>query len=279
MAENTVNPLEILGLNEQATPSEIQKRYQELYDDYNIRLTNAPTPALKKLYQKNLQEIEDAYSKLNIGKPSHADNSSLPSSRPTSNVSHQEFNKNEVTAGKNLKQEQAQSNQKNNKAKPPATKGISLTIFVSVTAVLIALTTLAVMLYFQGKTEVQEMVKVQNENADLLKHRDFLKNGKMKIENQLNKEIAIAALRVTYLDEKNELVRFVGNDVVYIEPGKSVNFDQYKEGKLVWDGSVLSYGLIVYSIDPISKVPLNPIQAYSGIWLHEWKENKLVITQ
>lgn len=283
MADNTTKPLEILGLPESASTADIQKKYQELFDDYHIRLTNAPTPALKKLYQKNLQEIEDAYAMLHIGAINNTAKESnvLPSSRPTANTVVAESSKSEVTAGRNFQQESSanRGSKSNNSSKQSQNKGISLNLFVGVSVVLIALTCLAIMLYFQGKTEVDAMVKVQNENADLLKHKSFLKNGKMKIENQLTKEIAIVGLRVTYLDEKNELARFVGDDIIYIEPGKSANLDQYKNGKLIWDGSVLSYGLIVYSVDPASKIPLNPIQAYSGIWLHEWKENKLVITQ
>ncbi len=276
--------LEVLGLSENSSDTEIKKRYQELYEDYNIRLTNAPTPALKKLYQKNLQEIEDAYSafKLEDNPKEKTHETTLPSSRPSAaantNESIHTRNQPEVRAGKNFNGPQANNEQLNQK-KTPSQGGISVNIFIGVTVALLALATFGIMLYFQGKKEIEAMEKEQAENAELLQLKPVLKNGKLKIENQLTKEVAIVGLRVTYLNEKNVLERFVGEDIVYVLPGKSVDLDYYKGGKLLWDGSVLSYGLIVYSIDPDTKIPLVPIHVYSGIWLHEWKENKLVITR
>lgn len=53
--------LDLLGVSPQATVEQIEKQYGELFSDYQIRLTNAPTPALRKLYQKNLGELEAAH--------------------------------------------------------------------------------------------------------------------------------------------------------------------------------------------------------------------------
>src|SRR3954452_3115682 len=50
----------LLGVGVGATASEVRERYRELHNEYQIRLTNAPTPALKKVYQRNLQELQDA---------------------------------------------------------------------------------------------------------------------------------------------------------------------------------------------------------------------------
>jgi RNA-directed DNA polymerase len=38
-----------------------------LYNDYQIRLTNAPTASLKRMYQKNLQELKAAVEVLAPG--------------------------------------------------------------------------------------------------------------------------------------------------------------------------------------------------------------------
>jgi hypothetical protein len=38
----------------------VRRRYQKLYNDFQVRLTNAPTPALKKMYQKNIQDLRTA---------------------------------------------------------------------------------------------------------------------------------------------------------------------------------------------------------------------------
>ena len=58
MALSKEESLEILSLAEGASVQEIENKYNELYSDFQIRLTNAPTPNLKKLYQKNHQDLE-----------------------------------------------------------------------------------------------------------------------------------------------------------------------------------------------------------------------------
>ena len=72
----------VLGVSALAGAAEIRYRYQELYSDFQIRLTNAPTPSLKRMYQKNLQEIEAA-SKLLLSGGTAADTyGDLPSAEP-----------------------------------------------------------------------------------------------------------------------------------------------------------------------------------------------------
>ena len=51
---------ELIGLWPGSPPDEVRKRYQKLYNDFQIRLTNAPTPALKKMYQRNMQDLKTA---------------------------------------------------------------------------------------------------------------------------------------------------------------------------------------------------------------------------
>jgi len=45
----------------------VRRRYQKLYNDFQIRLTNAPTPSLKKMYQKNIQDLRAAAEALAPG--------------------------------------------------------------------------------------------------------------------------------------------------------------------------------------------------------------------
>jgi hypothetical protein len=71
----------ILSIDPQASGEEARSRYEQLYSDYQIRLTNAPTPSLKKVYQANLQELQEAVRVLNgTSDFVHAD---LPSIEPT----------------------------------------------------------------------------------------------------------------------------------------------------------------------------------------------------
>jgi preprotein translocase subunit Sec63 len=51
---------EILGVRPGAPRDEVRQHYQKIYNDFQIRLTNAPTAALKRMYQKNLQDLKAA---------------------------------------------------------------------------------------------------------------------------------------------------------------------------------------------------------------------------
>ncbi len=51
---------EILGLAPGAAADEVRRSYQRIYNDLQIRLTNAPTATLKRMYQKNLQNLKQA---------------------------------------------------------------------------------------------------------------------------------------------------------------------------------------------------------------------------
>src|SRR5438552_4181167 len=73
--------LQLLALPDNPTDEDTKKKYNELYNEYQIRLTNAPTPNLKKLYQKNLQELNEALNFLLLGETSGI-LKELPSSAP-----------------------------------------------------------------------------------------------------------------------------------------------------------------------------------------------------
>jgi predicted component of type VI protein secretion system len=51
---------EILGLSPAASVEDVRRTYQRIYNDLQIRLTNAPTATLKRMYQKNLQNLKIA---------------------------------------------------------------------------------------------------------------------------------------------------------------------------------------------------------------------------
>ncbi len=52
--------LAVLGLDGTATEGEIRLRYQDLYSEYRVRETNAPTAALRQKYRSSLASIEAA---------------------------------------------------------------------------------------------------------------------------------------------------------------------------------------------------------------------------
>ena len=51
---------ELLGVAPGASRDEVRRQYQKIYNDYQIRLTNAPTASLKRMYQKSVQELKAA---------------------------------------------------------------------------------------------------------------------------------------------------------------------------------------------------------------------------
>lgn len=59
--------LEKLELDATANAAEITESYQELYNEFRMRITNAPTQHQKELYQRKLDELEEAYGVLTEG--------------------------------------------------------------------------------------------------------------------------------------------------------------------------------------------------------------------
>jgi pSer/pThr/pTyr-binding forkhead associated (FHA) protein len=51
---------EILGVVAGASAADVRRQYQRLHNDLQIRITNTPSPSLKRMYQKNLQELKAA---------------------------------------------------------------------------------------------------------------------------------------------------------------------------------------------------------------------------
>jgi hypothetical protein len=61
--------LHTLSLTADATADMVEARYRELYSEFQIRLTNAPTPPLKRVYQQRLRELEEARGALIASAP------------------------------------------------------------------------------------------------------------------------------------------------------------------------------------------------------------------
>jgi len=51
---------ELLGVAPGASVAEIRRQYHKLHNDLQVRITNTPSPSLKRMYQKNLQELRVA---------------------------------------------------------------------------------------------------------------------------------------------------------------------------------------------------------------------------
>lgn len=84
---NEQKAFELLDLEPGASASEIRRAYQEIYNELQIRLTNAPIEHQKELYRKRLTAVEEAY--LFLGGESEEDLSELPSMGPVETASEE----------------------------------------------------------------------------------------------------------------------------------------------------------------------------------------------
>ena len=58
---------ELLGLSPDAPAAEVRRQYAKLHNDLHVRMTNTPSPSLRRMYQKNLQELKTAVEVLAPG--------------------------------------------------------------------------------------------------------------------------------------------------------------------------------------------------------------------
>ncbi|WP_370477058.1 BatD family protein [Tamlana flava] len=73
--------LEKLELENGASQQDIKQQYQEFYNEFKIRITNAPTTHQKTLYQNKLKQLEEAFNIL-IGQDTGGLDNEIPWSSP-----------------------------------------------------------------------------------------------------------------------------------------------------------------------------------------------------
>jgi pSer/pThr/pTyr-binding forkhead associated (FHA) protein len=61
---------ELLGVAPGTPAADVRRQYQKLHNDLHVRMTNTPSPSLKRMYQKNLQELKTACEVLAPGSSS-----------------------------------------------------------------------------------------------------------------------------------------------------------------------------------------------------------------
>jgi hypothetical protein len=240
----------LLSVAIDASAGEVRGRYQELYSDYQVRLTNAPTPGLKKAYQKNLEELRQACETLSPGFvfDSPAD---FPSAQPVRNITSSSLD-----AGTRQRRAALVA------APPTAAKADGLpksTIVVGILAAILAATAslfaikwmslVALEDALRGTTDnqVAALVKMPGQADDLKKSLSLLKNGLFQVCNQSSEAIKITALAVTYRDREDHLKTFNSSFYNWVSwdlvrgARKPLYFE--RAGEMVWDGSVLFYAV------------------------------------
>lgn len=248
--------LQLLNLKDNATSEEILAKYNEQYSDYQVRLTNAPTPNLKKLYQKNLQELEEAKSVLISG--TDTDTSELVSKTPVygtkpqaSTVNRPQVSTGSVKTKKDTKKEQ--------------TSGHKNLLVLALIIVLIAGISGSYLLYtmYNGSQKEIAILKVEKnklieENQSLsnsvaelegLKkaYDDINTNHKIKIANKGTGTITIVSLVAVFnKDGKWEKYECLGRSLNaggMINPGSSYSPEVVRGADVIWNGSAIFYSL------------------------------------
>ena len=223
---------DLLGLMPDASEAEVRSKYNEMYNDYQLRLTNAPTPNLKKLYQKNLQELNDAFSVF-LGGASPG-NTDLPSSEPVFTAEE----KQPVVS----QAQQAQRNQTARNTGPAKNAQVKtykkpFSFLVTFCILLLALAAWLGVEFFQGMANQEELLTGRKK---LEEFKEF-ENGKFKIRNDGDAPLTVEWLIISYKDENGKLVKY--EDVVAedIRPDANMEFRKLSGASILWDGSVISY--------------------------------------
>ena len=266
----------ILGLPSNSGEEQIKRKYGESYNDYQIRLTQAPTPNLKKLYQKNLQELNDAMEILVQGSstgmvkdlPGSApvfDQSFGAPSAPTQSFQHSGMKKETPKAAKKA----AETDGKFKKwFKITLVAGV---LFLSVGA-------LATIQWLEAKKNVDALTADLASKDAVLKaaatEMDYFKknyeNGVFKIKNFGSSPLTVKWVIVTYRNPKGELVKFQQMLNLVINPGSEKKLEYVEGSETIWDGSVSSYACdIEYA---------GGIMHQAGVWSQDIRDGYLKLS-
>lgn len=238
---------QLLGLSESSSEVEIKKKYTELFNDYQLRLTNAPTPNLKRLYQKNLQELNEALEVLLDG-GSEGITKDLPSSTPVYDKQNREEKPEFVS-----KQAHSGTLSKNKGSEARLEAGLNkykkLFRLMMITSILaLAGITIVLIQLSEKNSAIKELQQSAAKVEPLSKEVELLKqellpfqNGKMKIKNYGTDNLKLTWLIVMYKDNDGNLVKYEDYFDKIIRPGSTEEINKLSGATYVWDGSVISY--------------------------------------
>lgn len=257
----------LLNVNSNSSTTEIEEAYKKFYSDYQIRLTNAPTPNLKRLYQKNLNDLELAY---NVFKnPTDNNHGELPSSQPVleytksiqPEVNSQKIEKKEISSNSKLQGSEKTKSSGNSKIL------IFLFIFTLAASVLFGI------LFFQQNGSF-EKVKASHDrsiivNDSLMKALSPFKNGKFVLKNGGTRPFLLEDYIIVYKAADGTLTKIFDSPNLTINPGQRKNFEKVVGTELEWDGSVIFYSVTVTNADGSSK--------WAGSWSMEARKDVLNI--
>jgi hypothetical protein len=243
----------LLGVSEQASPDEAARRYRELHNDLQVRLSYAPTPALRKTYQRNLQELQEAVELLAPG--TGALSPDLPSPTPIQGIDDL---RPPAPAGRPPLASGAL-------AQPPAQSGLP----ASTTRALVGCALLAALVVYlllvllaqasRAAQSTQMAAKLQDaqQKAQRLEqtYASLEFGEQLRIKNGSKSPVKITAATITYRDESSGTLKTVhsynysrgDNDFPTwdISPGATITLDSKMQRGLAWNGKVVFYSLTI----------------------------------
>jgi len=265
----------ILGVDEHAPVGEIRKRYESLHTDFQIRLTNAPTPALKKTYQQKLQDVHEASAVLVPGFSPAQHGGDLPSAEPV--LSEHQDRRVPATVTKTVPRPVVAA---------AADRGgfPRSTLVVGVIAVVLASAlSLAALRWFGASARVAQLEADRTKLLETASGLDTLVRGqerllykdRLSVRNLSKNPVKIVAVALIYRDASGALkVAHSGNydyPTWELRPGGVAQLDaQMARGRL-WDGPVLYYSFL---IDYAASEPF----LKAGIWAEDIDRLDKVVT-
>jgi hypothetical protein len=226
----------LLEIAPDAAAASINQKYAQMYSEYMIRITNAPTPELKTAFEKKLEELGRAAAVLR--------GNSVPSDLPST---HPRTEERKQTPGAGQRPEHT----------PQDVSMPRSTVFAWVVAIVLAgLCTLLALRWAAARgAEAAAMKKVAEVegNVRALTARTtelerVVKNGRFQVCNASSGALTITSLVVGYFGaNKIQIVNsaYYGYPSWSLAPGARKTFEFVRGQTVVWDGAVAFYALEV----------------------------------
>ncbi len=264
----------MLSLSIAASIDEVRARYQDLYSDYQIRLTNAPTPKLKRTYQEKLQQLREACQALAPDIVIDAEKD-LPSPEPIHDIaSPAERRHSEPTRST---QATVTDHNKKSAGLPRATMVASLLAVVFAAAAVYCF-----MQWLKSEKEVTRISASRDEQRAALERISgeaealestlrMLDSGKLIVRNRATNTITIIWIAATYIDDDGAYQTV--NSAFYdfpkweIEPEGKVQLNMQNPRKPNWNGETIFYAMrIIVGDKNVHPCDDNEVHPYAGLW-------------
>ncbi len=275
--------LAALDLEPGASQEVIQRKFRELFSDYQVRLTNAPTPELKNRYQAKIDELQMARDEL-IAPASAGGGMDLPSAEPVHEssapepVPHAPVEVSEIPSEPQepkkkraaAKEKRAAKKEKKKAAAASGEGGLPksavIMIVISVVAVLLSV----VVASFAKKAiaaadGVQAKLAAKQAGIVAMQERipeaeamvtslqegrvALLENAEFKICNLSSGSIWVVWLHSTYVGRDGQFRSFDSAFEDYesweVPAGGTTKFNYVKDDRVVWDGSTVFFSLLM----------------------------------